>query len=61
MPILIMYVHINFVSYRSGDYCNDASLHYSTTLPTPRGQAKVRHNNIGIQLCSSVAVESYGA
>ena len=49
------------ISYRSGDYCNDASLHYSTTLSTSRGQAKVRHNNniIGIQLYSSVAVESW--
>ena len=34
-----------FISCRSGDYCNDANLHYNTTLSTSRGQAKVGYNN----------------
>ena len=50
--LLVMYVH--FYICRSGDYCNDANLHYNTTLSTPGGQAKVRYNYYTV----SSAVES---
>ena len=41
--LLIMYIYTFIPAYRSGNYYNDASLHYNTTLSTSGGQTKVRY------------------